>query len=100
RNDSETAGPALVAAALPVRTKMPAPRMQPTPSAIRLEADSVRLSALGPWSHSACRASSEIDFRANKSVTRPLPCSDATGAGLCRLACGRYVRPGTDISVG
>ena len=41
-----TAGPAWSAAALPVRTKMPAPMMQPTPKSSRFHFPSERLSSL------------------------------------------------------
>ena len=34
-NDNMTAGPAYCAAAVPVRTKMPAPMMQPMPNSTR-----------------------------------------------------------------
>ncbi len=38
-NDSDTAGPALVAAAMPVSTKMPVPMMTPMPKTVRSQAD-------------------------------------------------------------
>src|ERR1700730_10813647 len=56
--DRPIAGPAWVAAAWPVRTNMPAPMTLPIPSAIRLMADSVRLSGTPPWVISSCVATS------------------------------------------
>ncbi len=47
------AGPALAAAAWPVRTKMPAPMMAPTPRATMLKAESVRFRGTPPWVVSA-----------------------------------------------
>jgi hypothetical protein len=38
-NDREMAGPALVAAAMPVSTKMPVPMMTPMPKTVRSRAD-------------------------------------------------------------
>src|SRR5260370_42708766 len=52
------AGAAWAAAAWPVSTNMPAPMMLPIPSAIRLIADSVRLSGTPPWVISSCVATS------------------------------------------
>ncbi len=48
------AGPALVAAAWPVSTKMPAPMMQPMPSETRLHAESVRFNGTPPCATKAC----------------------------------------------
>lgn len=44
--DRSTAGPAWSAAALPVRTKIPAPMMQPTPSSKRFHLPSERFNSL------------------------------------------------------
>jgi hypothetical protein len=52
------AGPAWAAAAWPVSTNMPAPMMLPIPSAIRLMADSVRLSGTLPRVTGSCVARS------------------------------------------
>jgi hypothetical protein len=43
-NDSEIAGPALVAAAMPVSTKIPVPMITPMPKTVRSQADSSFLS--------------------------------------------------------
>ena len=66
-NDSSTAGPAWSAAALPVRTKMPAPMMQPTPSSSRFHLPSVRFSSLVAVSRWTCA----IDLRANMRSSTP-----------------------------
>src|ERR1039458_724061 len=47
---SDTAGPAAVAAAVPVSTKIPAPIMAPMPSVIKFSAPSDRLSVCAPVS--------------------------------------------------
>jgi hypothetical protein len=62
------AGPALAAAAWPMSTKMPAPMMLPTPSAIRLQAVSVRRSGTA----SASATSTAIGFLAKKCAMDPL----------------------------
>ena len=58
-NDNATAGPALRAAAVPVRTKMPVPMMAPIPSMTRSSPVRERFS---PFSLSASAQSSWIDF--------------------------------------
>src|SRR5437899_7146758 len=56
--DSTSAGPAFCDAAVPVRTKMPVPMMQPMPSAVRFQGPSERRSS--PRSASACSASNDF----------------------------------------
>src|SRR5262249_54868836 len=58
-NDRATAGPALAAAARPVRTKMPVPMMAPIPSMTRSSAVSERLSPC-PCSASARSSSTDL----------------------------------------
>src|SRR4029078_10732635 len=78
--ESAIAGPALVAAAWPVSTKMPAPMMQPIPREIRLHAESVRFKGTPPWVtkawtsvSSASALSTAIDFLAKIFDTLPPP---------------------------
>jgi hypothetical protein len=62
-NDSMMPGPAYCAAAVPVRTKMPAPIMAPIPIAVMLVAPSVFDSEWPPFV-SALATISATDFRA------------------------------------
>ena len=64
------AGPALAAAACPVRTKMPAPIMAPMPSATRLSADKVRLSGTPSCVVSACTSGSSASASNTESGLR------------------------------
>src|ERR1700742_828078 len=67
--DSVTAGPALAAAAWPVRTKMPAPMVPPIPKPTRLSADNARLGACTSLPSSPSAASCfnrAVDFLAQK----------------------------------
>src|SRR6476469_3281060 len=90
------AGPALVAAAWPVSTKIPAPMMQPIPREIRLHAESVRFKGTPPWVtkawasvSSASALSTAIDFLAKIFDTFPSPSRSQAGwsiqLGLERL---------------
>src|SRR5262245_25314836 len=56
--EKTSAGPAFCDAAVPVRTKMPVPMMDPMPSAVRLSGPSDRRSTLR--SASACSASRDF----------------------------------------
>src|SRR5215469_14456533 len=58
-NARASAGPAWLAAATPVRTKMPVPMMPPMPSAVRAVPERTRLS-FGPLESSACRSSMDL----------------------------------------
>ena len=69
-NDKVIAGPALAAAACPVRTKMPAPMMAPMPSATRLAADKVRLSGTPVCVVSACTSGSSASASSTASDLR------------------------------
>ena len=62
-NEMTIPGPANFAAAIPVRTKMPAPMMAPMPSDVRLTGPSTRLRR---WSVSASACKSATRRRANK----------------------------------
>src|SRR6478735_5867185 len=82
--ESAIAGPALVAAAWPVSTKMPAPMMQPIPREIRLHAESVRFKGTPPWVtkawtsvSSASALSTAIEFLAKIFDTFPFPSTRA-----------------------
>src|SRR6476660_5103556 len=84
--ESAIAGPALVAAAWPVSTKIPAPMMQPIPREIRLHAESVRFKGTPPWVtkawtsvSSASALSTAIDFLAKIFDTCPFPSSPHLG---------------------
>src|SRR3954451_21475385 len=70
-NARASAGPAWLAAATPVRTKIPVPMMPPIPSAVRAVAERTRLS-FGPLESSACR--SEMDLVAKSWLAiKPKP---------------------------
>src|SRR6185437_6038119 len=90
---SASPGPAWLAAAVPVRTKMPVPMMAPMPSATRAVAERQRLS-LTPVASSAC--SSSMDFVASSWLGMGPPAQIVVGAdygGPSLLAqLGRQVR--------
>src|SRR4051812_11217606 len=77
-NESATAGPACLAAAVPVSTKKPAPMIAPIPSIVRLVAVSVRFRP--PWLslYSASALSASIDLRTQRLA---IVTSPKTGAG-------------------
>src|SRR4026207_982139 len=63
--ESTTAGPALSAATVPVRTKMPVPMMAPMPSRVRLSGPSTRFRL---WSPAAWACSTATDFRLKRFI--------------------------------
>ena len=65
------AGPAWLAAAVPVRTKMPVPMIAPMPSSVRSMAVSVRFSAFVPCSASPTSCSIDLVFRRFESIHPP-----------------------------
>src|SRR6476620_137618 len=65
------AGPAWLAAAVPVSTKKPVPMIAPMPSSVRSMAVSVRLSAFAPCSASPTSCSIDLVFRIFESIHPP-----------------------------
>ena len=65
------AGPAWLAAAVPVRTKIPVPMIAPMPSSVRSIAVSVRFSAFAPLSASPTSCSIDFVFRRFESIHPP-----------------------------
>ena len=72
------AGPAWLAAAVPVSTKMPVPMMAPMPSSVRSHADRLRRSALLPCSTSPTSCSIDFVFSRFESI-QPPPCRCTRG---------------------
>src|SRR5437588_5636998 len=73
--ESTIAGPALVAAATPVRVKMPAPMMAPMPRAMSAAGPRERLSECSPVISDSARIRSS-GFTANKFIDSVLSFSD------------------------
>src|SRR5687768_9189872 len=72
-NDSDTAGPALVAAAIPVSTKMPVPMMTPIPNTVRSQADRSFLSWCSDSSVSLIDCSIDLVHSTPMSPSPPSP---------------------------
>src|SRR5918992_1119881 len=66
------AGPAWLAAAVPVSTKIPVPMMAPMPSSVRSSPVRVRFRALAPCSASPTNCSIDFVFRRFESTRPPL----------------------------
>src|SRR5690606_6003088 len=94
------AGPAWLAAAVPVRTKMPVPITAPTPSSVRSHAVKVRRSALPPLSTSLTSCSIDFVFSRFESIEAPSLLGAAVGIGEpiiagdpgARVAAGEEIR--------
>src|SRR5437879_5382457 len=70
-NESGSAGPALVAAATPVSTKMPVPMMPPMPSSVSCVAVSARRSWL-PEDSCSCSSAMDLVARSWLAIEPPL----------------------------
>lgn len=78
--ETTTAGPALLAAAVPVSTKMPVPTISPTPSMVRSSAPSER------WSSECCPcccSTSTLLVASSRPTNRFILSPRASGAPPC-----------------